>query len=83
MDVPKYARLKNSWGYLKMADEIIKELWEIKDALADEYGCDVRALVAHLRRKKHEKDEQVVDLRSIKQTAKQQSQPDPNHAGGR
>jgi hypothetical protein len=63
-----------------MADEIIKELWEVKDAIADEYGCDVRALVAHLRTKKHEEDGQVVDLRSIKQTAKQQSQPDPDHA---
>ena len=81
MDIPKYARLKNSWGYLKMADEIIKELWEIKDAIANEYGCDVKALVAHLRAKKHEGDKQAVDLRSIKQTAEQRAQTDPNHTG--
>lgn len=39
-----------------MADEIIKELWKIKDAIAKEYGCDVKSLVAHLRAKKHEGD---------------------------
>jgi hypothetical protein len=37
-----------------MADEIIKELWKIKDAIANEYGCDVKALVARLRAKSHE-----------------------------
>lgn len=64
-----------------MADEIIKELWKIKDAIANEYGCDVKALVAHLRAKKHEGDTQVVDLRSMKRTAEQRAQADPNHAG--
>ena len=52
-----------------MADEIIKELWKIKDAIAKEYGCDVKSLVAHLRSKKHEEDKHVVDLRSVKQAA--------------
>jgi len=52
-----------------MADEIIKELWEIKDSIANEHGCDVKALVAYLRTKKHAKDRQVVDLRSMKKTA--------------
>ena len=60
-----------------MADEIIKELWKIKDAIANEYGYDVRALVAHLRAKKHEDDKQAVDLRSIKQRAEQRAQTDP------
>jgi hypothetical protein len=46
-----------------MADEIIKELWKIKDAMANEYGCDVKALVAHLRAKKHEGGKYVVGLR--------------------
>jgi len=32
-----------------MADEIIEELWKIKDAIALEYGYDIDALVAHLR----------------------------------
>ena len=53
---------------MKMADEIIRELWKIKDAIADEYGCDVKAYVAHLRAKKHTTDRQVVDLRSLKKT---------------
>lgn len=61
-----------------MADEIIRELWEIKDAIANEYGCDVKALVAHLRAKKHEDDKQVVDLRSIEQTGEQRFQANPN-----
>jgi hypothetical protein len=63
-----------------MADEIIKELWTIKDAIAREYGCDVKALVAHLRAKKHDEDKQVVDLRSIKQRADQQAPADPDHS---
>jgi hypothetical protein len=63
-----------------MADEIIKELWEVKDAIAQEHGWDINALVTHLREKRHKEDEKVVDLRSIKQTAKQRVQTDPNHA---
>ena len=59
---------------MEMADEIIKELWKIKDSIADEYGCDVKVLVAHLRNKKHARDQHVVDLRSIKQTAEQGAQ---------
>ncbi|HIJ57100.1 MAG TPA: hypothetical protein HPQ03_13395 [Deltaproteobacteria bacterium] len=52
-----------------MADEIIKELWKIKDGIAKEYDCDVKAFVNYLRTKKHEGDLQVVDLRSKNQTA--------------
>ena len=54
---------------MKMADEIITELWNVKDAIAKEYGCDVKALVAHLRAKKRDEDNRVIDLRSMKQTA--------------
>jgi hypothetical protein len=53
-----------------MADEIIKELWTIKDKMAGEYGYDVKALVDHLRTKKHREDQLVVDLRSLKENAK-------------
>ena len=56
-----------------MADEIIKELWKVKDAIAQEYGCDVKSLAAHLRAKKHEDDKRVVDLRSMKQVAEHQT----------
>lgn len=33
-----------------MADEIIRELWRIKDEIAQEHGYNLDALVAHLRR---------------------------------
>ncbi len=54
-----------------MADEIIKELWKIKDGIANEYGCDVKALVDYLRTKKHVRDQRVIDLRTIKHGAEQ------------
>jgi hypothetical protein len=65
---------------MKMADDIIRELWTIKDAIATEYGCDLKALVAHLRSKTREGDKQVVDLRSVRQTAQQTTKTEPDHA---
>jgi hypothetical protein len=62
-----------------MADEIIKELWEIKDGIAQKYGYDVDALVAHLRTRKREGDHQVVDLRSMKEVAEQGADADQQH----
>lgn len=59
-----------------MADEIIRELWKIKDTIANEHGCDVKALVAHLKAKEHEAERSVVNLRYIKQTGGQASTPD-------
>lgn len=32
-----------------MADEIIEELWRVKDEIAREHGYDIRRLGAHLR----------------------------------
>jgi hypothetical protein len=52
---------------MKMADEIITEFWNVKDAIAKEYGYDVKAHVADLRAMKREKDKRVIDLRSIEQ----------------
>jgi len=49
-----------------MADEIIKELWEIKDSIAQEFNYDVEALVDHLRSVRAKSGRTVVDLRSIK-----------------
>jgi hypothetical protein len=60
---------------MKMADEIIEELWKIKDSIAEEYADDVRALAAHLRTRKRGGDQQTVDLRGMKQIA-EQGQPD-------
>jgi hypothetical protein len=54
---------------MKMADEIIRELWKIKDGIANEYACDLKVFVAHLRAREHKSDQPVVDLRSIKENA--------------
>ena len=54
-----------------MSDEIIKELWQIKDGIAREYGYDIEALVAHLQTKKRPKGQYVVDLRAIREAAEQ------------
>ena len=59
-----------------MADKIINELWRIKDSISNEYNCDVKAFVEHLRGKNHEGDHRIVDLRSMKKTAKQGAQAD-------
>jgi hypothetical protein len=48
-----------------MADEIIKELWQIKDGIADEYNYDAKAFVAHLRAMKIEEEQRLVDLRPV------------------
>lgn len=48
---------------LIMADEIIKELWAIKDALAKEAGYDVDKLVELLKaRQKQRKENSTSDL---------------------
>ncbi len=54
-----------------MADEIIKELWNIKDGIANEYDYDVKALAAYMKTKNCKVDYQIVDLRSKKQVAEQ------------
>ncbi len=60
-----------------MADEIIKELWKTKDAISNEHGCVVKALVAHLRAKKHGGDDRIVNLRDLKQTAEPSGREGP------
>jgi hypothetical protein len=54
-----------------MADEIIKELWQIKDRIAYEHSYDLDALVAYLRSRKHIGTYRIVDLRAMKETAEQ------------
>lgn len=48
-----------------MSDEIIEELWRIKDLIAREHGYDVEALVTHLQTKKRPAGQRVVDLRTM------------------
>lgn len=49
-----------------MADEIIEELWKIKDGIAREYAYNVDALVAHIKAKGLSAGQKVVDLGAIK-----------------
>ena len=54
-----------------MTDEIIQELWHIKDSIARDHEYDIDALVAYLRGKKQAGNHHVTDPRSIKGTAEQ------------
>ena len=53
-----------------MADEIIEELWKIKDGIAREHDYNIDALVAQLKTKRLSTGQKVVDLRG-KKTAEQ------------
>ena len=53
-----------------MPDELIEELWRIKDGMAREHGYDVDALVAHLRARERAESRRVVDLRAAREAAK-------------
>ena len=57
-----------------MADEILKELWKIKDDIAKENGYDVKAFVSKLRAKKQEGGQLAIDLRHKKKGMNQGDQ---------
>ncbi len=44
-----------------MSDEVLNELWAVKDSIAKEHGNDVESLVAHLRRMARLESERVLD----------------------
>ena len=52
-----------------MSDELIEELWQIKDSIAREHGYDVDALVAHLRTQERMESRRVVDLHAAREAA--------------
>ena len=54
-----------------MSDEIIKELWQIKDRIAQEHGYNIEALVTHLQTKKRPEGQKVVDLSALKENTGQ------------
>ena len=62
-----------------MSDEIIEELWRIKDEIAREHGYDVGPL-AYLQSKERTEGRQVVDLQSLKKAAGQDESP-PSSSG--
>ncbi len=45
-----------------MKDEVIDELWKVKDSIAKEHNYDVRLLSERIRHRERLADEQVVDL---------------------
>ena len=50
-----------------MSDEVIEELWRIKDDMGREHGYDVARLAADLQSKQREEAERVVDLRAVRE----------------
>lgn len=60
-----------------MPDEIIEELWQIKDNMAREHGYDIDAFVTHLQSRKRPADLQVVDLRAMKEAAERTASAKP------
>ena len=61
-----------------MSDQIIEELWQIKDSIAREHDYDIESLVAHLQTKQRSADQQVVDLSALKRTADQGAPRSPD-----
>ena len=49
-----------------MSDEVIEELWRIKDDMGREHGYDVARLAADLQSKQREEGQRVVDLRAVR-----------------
>ena len=49
-----------------MVDEIIKELWDIKDQIAKEHGYNIDRFVAYLREMSEKKDSHAIDSSGLK-----------------
>lgn len=58
-----------------MPDEILKELWKVKDTIAREHGYDLRALGLYLRNREAAEGQQVVDLAAMRAQAKKGATP--------
>ncbi len=52
-----------------MADEIIRELWAVKDQIAREHNYDIGELVKTLKRLEAKSGHRIVDLRQRKHTS--------------
>lgn len=53
-----------------MADEIIRELWQIKDDIASEHDYDLKKLVKYLQEKNRVLNHQIVCPKSAGKVAK-------------
>lgn len=49
-----------------MADEIIRELWQIKDDIASKHNYDLKKLVKYLQQKERNEKHGRVDLQAMK-----------------
>lgn len=58
-----------------MADEVIEELWRIKEAMAQEYDYDVTRLAADLQRSQQEHAHRIVDFQALRKAADQEESP--------
>lgn len=54
-----------------MVDDVLKELWEIKDNIAKEHGNDLDALTAWLKKRSITENRKVINLKAIKRIAEQ------------
>lgn len=62
-----------------MADEIIKEIRQIKDSIAHEHGYDIERIVAHLRKRERPAGHRIADL-SVRRRKDDQCDP-PDSSG--
>ena len=59
------------------SDQIIEELWQIKDDIAREHGHDIGRLVAYFRRRRRRPGERVIDLSGQGRDTESESQHRP------
>jgi len=55
---PKYAHHKNYWEKIKMKNEILEEIWKIKNKIAEEHNFNIDSIAKNLieKQKKHKKN---------------------------
>ena len=67
-------------GYRTMSDEIIKELWQIKESIAREHGYDVGRFIDYIRSMPRPPGQRVVDLSGSKSVAEGDAGPESQPA---
>lgn len=59
-----------------MPDDVVEELWRVKDDMARAHGYDVGRLIADLRvREGQEQDDRIVDLHALRNVGQRQVSP--------
>jgi hypothetical protein len=62
VSVPDYLLARGTSGGLVMPDEIMKEMWRIKDEFAARFNNDLDAMFRYLKQKGRESGRQYVNL---------------------